>query len=108
MRGRVTCRQCHGEHIVIARLCRTKAFGPLVDKKYRRRIRYEERSGRVCEWAGGVRQCSARRRSGETEHRQQHADRTKANGHENAGIKETGFGKRIFSHKSSFVKSVAD
>src|SRR5438309_1327563 len=104
----VTCRQCRGEHIVIAWLCRTKAFGALVQKKYWSRVRDEERPGSVCEGAGGVRQRPARGRSRETKYREQHADRTKTNGHQNAGIKETGFGKRIFLHKSSFVKSVAD
>src|SRR2546429_9268219 len=100
MRGGVTCRQCHGEHIVIARLCRTEAFGPLVDKKYWRWIRDEKWASRVRLRPGSIRQRSARWRSRETKHRQQHADRTKTKSYQGAGIKKARFRSRIFSHKS--------
>src|SRR5436309_88794 len=67
----VTRRQRHRQHEIIARLCRAKAFGALVEKKYWSWIGDEERPGRVCEGAGGVRQRPTRWRSREAELYQQ-------------------------------------
>ena len=99
MRGGVTGRQRHRQRKIITWLCRTGAFGALVNEKYGGRICYEKRARRVRQRTRRVGQRSARWRCRETEHREQSTHRTKTKGYQGAWIEKTGWGNRIFSHK---------